>query len=165
MSADLSKAAMFKYLENVTRQGILNANTAGGLRAAAIKLLEDVADNEDVRNVDVEAMAIRYHNKHPGDISTDSLVIYKKRLTRLIADFTQYVVNPLEFKPKGRAFAKVGEKTNGRPSAKPAGKDEDTDSALTAAPECIPFWAVSALVSTLNSCRASGKGRGRLKLS
>lgn len=105
-TADFSKAAVFRYLDNVTRQGILNVNTSGGLRAAATKLLEDLADEEDVRNVDVEGMAIRYHNKHPGDLSTDSLRVYKKRVARLLKDFSQYTSDPLTFKPKARSLSK-----------------------------------------------------------
>src|SRR5262245_58133880 len=34
---------------------------------------------------------------------------------------------------------------------------------LTVAPECIPCSAFIALVSTRNSCSASGNGRGRFK--
>src|SRR5256885_2811655 len=40
----------------------------------------------------------------------------------------------------------------------------DFVTALTAPPECWPYWAGTELVSTLNSCRASGKGSGKLKL-
>ena len=41
----------------------------------------------------------------------------------------------------------------------------DFVTALTEAPECIPFWADRPLVATLNSCSASGKGSGRFTLS
>ena len=40
----------------------------------------------------------------------------------------------------------------------------DFVTALTAPPAWCPYWAGSALVSTLNSCIASGNGIGRLKL-
>ena len=41
----------------------------------------------------------------------------------------------------------------------------DLVAALTDAPEWKPFCAFCALVSTRNSCSASGNGSGRLKLS
>ena len=41
----------------------------------------------------------------------------------------------------------------------------DLVTAFTDAPECRPWLAVVVLVSTRNSCNASGKGRGRFKLS
>src|SRR6185295_539890 len=41
----------------------------------------------------------------------------------------------------------------------------DLVTALTAAPECMPFCAVRALVSARNSCSASGNGSGRFRLS
>lgn len=106
MDADYSKSAVFAYLDNVTRQGFLNANTASGLRAAASKLMEDVADSDDVRKVDVDALALRYHNKHPGELSTESLNVYRRRLARLISEFSEYVTNPLNFKPRSRTVAK-----------------------------------------------------------
>ena len=41
----------------------------------------------------------------------------------------------------------------------------DLVTALTEAPECIPLFAFVELVSTRNSCIASGNGSGRLRLS
>jgi hypothetical protein len=40
----------------------------------------------------------------------------------------------------------------------------DLVTALTDAPECMPFCAERPLVATLNSCSASGNGSGRFAL-
>jgi hypothetical protein len=41
----------------------------------------------------------------------------------------------------------------------------DLVTALTEAPECMPLLALVELVSTRNSCMASGNGNGRFRLS
>lgn len=103
-----SKAGLFRYLKEMTVQGLLNEHTAAGFRAAASKLLEDLADSDDVRGVDVETAAIKYHNKHTGEISTASLKTYSRRVKRLLRDFEKHVTDPLGFKPRSRALSKAG---------------------------------------------------------
>jgi hypothetical protein len=102
MQADYSKAALFRFITTAQRQGLFNANYAGAFRAAASKLLEDVGDDVDVRNTDVKAATIRYHNKHPGDLTPGSLGTYQKRLTRVLRAFVEYTENPASYKPRGR---------------------------------------------------------------
>jgi hypothetical protein len=107
METNFSKTSLLKFLDNSTKQGVINANTAAGRRAAATRLLEDVGSDEDVRNVDVEAAAIKYHNKHPGELNTDSLRIYKRRLEKLLVDFKSYSTDPLNFKHRSRGLPKA----------------------------------------------------------
>ena len=107
---DFSKAALFRFIATAQRQGLINANYAGAFRAAASKLLEDVGDIEDVRNTDVEAATIRYHNKHPGELAPGSLGTYQKRLKRLLNSFVEYTENPTTYKPRGRG---ASPKSNG----------------------------------------------------
>jgi hypothetical protein len=55
-------------------QSLLNANTARGWTAACVRILEDVADTDDTRKIDVPTAIKRYHNKHPGDLKGNSLL-------------------------------------------------------------------------------------------
>lgn len=106
METNFSKAALLQFLEFSARKGQINTNTAGGLKAAAARLLEDVSDDQDVRNIDIEGAALKYNNRHPGELSTESLRVYTQRLQRLISDFTQYLTDPLKYKPRSRGLSK-----------------------------------------------------------
>ncbi|MDP2794036.1 MAG: hypothetical protein Q8O25_08175 [Sulfurisoma sp.] len=114
MSSDYSKNALMKFLETTAAQGLMNANTAAGLKAACAKILDDVADNGDVRGVDINIAVIRYNNRNPGVLAPNSLAEYQRRVSRAISDFVRWVENPAAFKPRSRgAPPKNGRKAAG----------------------------------------------------
>ena len=53
-TATYTKSALMAFLKKAETTGLYKANTVGGLRAAASKLLEDIQDSDDVRALDVE---------------------------------------------------------------------------------------------------------------
>lgn len=112
MSSDFSKNALMKFLDTVVAKGLMNANTAGGLKAACSRILDDLADTDDVRGVDVNTAVVRYNNRNPGALSPNSLAEYQRRVSRAISDFVSWVENPASFKPRARgASGKNGRKT------------------------------------------------------
>lgn len=121
-----TKAALFAFLKKAETTGIYKANTVSGLRAAAIQLLEDIQDNEDVRAIDVEQTVQRYHNKHPSKLSPASLGEYQRRLRRLLEEFSGFNENPAGYKPKGRVTATNNNKTAGKGDQKTQAKRPDT---------------------------------------
>ena len=115
MSTDYSKGALLKFLDTVVAKGLMNANTAGGLKAACSKILDDLADGDDVRSVDVNTAVVRYNNRNPGALSPNSLAEYQRRVTRAIADFISWSDNPTGFKAKGKGpSARNGKKKEPR---------------------------------------------------
>lgn len=112
MSSDFSKNALMKFLDTVVAKGLMNANTAGGLKAACSRILDDLAATDDVRGVDVNTAVVRYNNRNPGALSPNSLAEYQRRVSRAISDFVSWVENPASFKPRTRgASEKNGRKT------------------------------------------------------
>lgn len=112
MSSDFSKNALMRFLDAVVAKGLMNANTAGGLKAACSRILDDLADGDDVRGVDVNTAVVRYNNRNPGALSPNSLAQYQRRVSRAISDFVSWVENPTSFKPRARgASGKNGRKT------------------------------------------------------
>lgn len=112
MSSDFSKNALIKFLDTVVAKGLMNANTAGGVKAACSRILDDLADTDDVRGVDVNTAVVRYNNRNPGALSPNSLSQYQRRVSRAISDFVSWVENPAGFKPRARgASGKNGRKT------------------------------------------------------
>ncbi len=104
-TATYTKSALMAFLKKAETTGLYKANTVGGLRAAASKLLEDIQDSDDVRALDVEEAALRYHNKHPSELSSASLGEYQRRLRRLLSEFAAFNENPAGYRPKGRVTA------------------------------------------------------------
>ena len=101
-TSEYSKEALKHFLNAAALQGLVNGNTAAGWKAAFSKILENVADGEDVRNVDVKTAIRRYNNAHPGELSPASLLTYERRLNVMIAEFQSYVAEPAKYKGHGR---------------------------------------------------------------
>jgi hypothetical protein len=137
-----SKAALFAFLKKAESTGLYKSNTAAGFRAAASKLLEDVQDSEDVRTIDVEQVALRYHNKHPSELSSGSLAEYQRRIRRLLGEFAAFNENPAGYRPKGRIGRAGTEKVNGGETRKP--ERARASKSTTAALEGSPLEAASA---------------------
>jgi hypothetical protein len=79
-------------------------------------VLEDVADTDDVRTVDVATAIRRYHNKHPGELKGTVLKEYERRLKLALADFVQYTDEPTSYKGRGRGPSNSND--GGRPPRK-----------------------------------------------
>ena len=91
---DFTKRALIGYLEASIAKGRINANTGGGIRAACNKILEQVNAEEDIRPFDVAAAIIQYNNRHPGELSGDSLRVYESRVRRAISGFVDSINDP-----------------------------------------------------------------------
>lgn len=127
MMHDFSKQALLAFIENAIDKGRLNVNTGGGIRAACNKLLELVGLEEDVRSVDLKAAVVQYANRHPGELSGESLRVYESRVRSAIDGFVQSATDPTSFSFKTKSNPSNGVKRN-RASrgggAKDVGKDD-----------------------------------------
>ena len=106
MTQQYSKAQLGKFLDTITQKGLVNTNTAAGWKAAYARILEDVADQDDVRSVDMPTAIKRYHNKHPGELAPSSLKEYERRLGVVIKEFISYANDPAGYKARGRSPTK-----------------------------------------------------------
>lgn len=105
MSSQFSKAALIRFLDVAIQQGLVNANTGGGWKAACGRILEDVADTDDIRSIDFKTAVVRYNNKHPGELSPNSLREYERRLGVITKEFVSYTSDPARYKPRSRGPA------------------------------------------------------------
>ena len=86
-------------------KGLMNRNSALGLRAACAQVLS-VLDNWeeiDVTSIDVEDLLKRFKNLRARDFNPSSLDAYEKRFRNAIASFLEYIRNPSAWKPASRA--------------------------------------------------------------
>jgi hypothetical protein len=154
VDADYSKASLTKFVDTAVDHGLLNANTAAGWTAAVSRILGDMADDEDVRTVDVPTAIKRYHNKHPGELKGTVLKEYERRLTRALGDFVKYTEDPTAYKGRGRGPSVDSEA--GRPARKAKAKSQTITpqtGAITvtgAAPEVTPVPAKVGMTVDFN---------------
>jgi hypothetical protein len=111
---NFSKRALVSFIEASISKGRLNKNTGTGIRAACKKILEQVGPDEDVSGLDVTAAVFQYNNRHPNELSAESLRVYESRVRGAIDSFVQSVKNPTGYTLPG--------KTNGAKAVKSSGK-------------------------------------------
>ena len=99
---NLKKSGLKDFVDMITLKGWVNGNTGNSWKAALKKILGDVADEDDVRKIDVKTAVLRYNNLHPGDLSPGSLKAYEKRVTLAIQNYIKYVADPQNYKAPGR---------------------------------------------------------------
>lgn len=144
MSSGYSKGALLRFLDTVVTKGLMNANTAGGLKAACTRILDDLADTDDVRKVDVNPAVIRYNNRNPGTLSPNSLAEYQRRVARAIADFVSWTEDPIAFKPRTRgASGKNGRKTENSSGARHTAAPREESPAVHVQPSAVALPGLS----------------------
>lgn len=137
---DYSKRALMDFLETSISRGRINANTGGGIRAACNKILEQVNLDEDIRPFDVKAAITQYNNRHPGELSGDSLRVYESRVRRAIAGFISSMTDPTGsnqiVKPSNGKRSKADQRQEKNTPAKAGGaeKNENETHATAARP-------------------------------
>jgi hypothetical protein len=130
---DLSKQALLDFIEVSIEKGRVNKNTGGGIRAACRKILEQIASDADVRTIDVTAEVVQYNNRHPSELSADSLRVYESRVRSVIESFVQSRTDPTGYKLPG--------KTNGTKPPRPSrrGGEKEAKLAVNEAADPVPL--------------------------
>lgn len=132
-----TKANVLKFVTYQISKGLVNANTGNARKAACTKILEGFGDDEDLSNIDVRVEVLKFNNRHPGQLSPDSLNTYEKRLAATLDEFKKYLANPTGYKGvQGRGMPN-GDKKDKKPRATPAGasaRDTSTELVETQAP-------------------------------
>ena len=93
-----TKSAVMLYLDTAAQKGLLNLHTANGWKAATRRILEDVADADDVSELDVHAAVLKFNNRHPGLMAPESLRQYEIRVGRAIREAKLYHSDPARYK-------------------------------------------------------------------
>lgn len=96
-------------------KGVMNKNTAAGVRAACTQVLGVLEDWEsaDIKGLDVEATLVRFQNLKKKDFKPAVLETYKRRFRQAVASYLVYLDDPGGWKPRTLDRATAGEKSNG----------------------------------------------------
>lgn len=130
MVKDYSLDALNRFLDYALEKGLLKAETAKSRRTAVNKILEKITAEQraDVRKVDLDLEAEHFANRQGAGYIPSSLLTYKSRAKTALADFVNWVDNPMQFRPSGSGNGKATAKTGGAGVAKKAKTPAKTDS-------------------------------------
>lgn len=128
---NFSKRGLMEFIETSIQKGRINANTGGGVRAACKKILEQVGADEDVRQVDVQAAVVQYSNRHPGELSAESLRVYESRVRGVIDSFVQFVTDPTGYKLPGKGASQKTRRADTRKNGDKQAKVPATSKPMT----------------------------------
>jgi hypothetical protein len=96
-----SSKALLDHWRYAADKGLMNRNTAAGIRAAVgqvIKVLE-AGEQEDVTTLDVEGVLTRFTNLNATKFKPNVLETYKNRFRAAVASFAAFVRDPSTWKP------------------------------------------------------------------
>jgi hypothetical protein len=125
---DTSSKALLHHWRWAAEKGLMNLNTAGGIRSACAQIVGVLDENEqaDVTQIDVEAVLKRFENLKAKDFKPTVLDTYKSRFRQAIGSFKAYLNDPSTWKPgiaersahRGKRNGN-GERTSGKHMAPP----------------------------------------------
>lgn len=102
---DYSAEALEQFLEYLADKGKVPRATIVSRKAACNKMLGILSADErrDLRELDLEELAVRFQNLEGMNYTGDSLKTYKSRVSVAIDDFIRFKENPSTFRVKQSA--------------------------------------------------------------
>lgn len=138
-----TKSNILKFIDFQIGKGLVNVNTGGARKAACNKILEAFGDDDDLSAVDVRSEVLKFNNRHPGQLSPESLGTYEKRVAATLDEFKKWAANPTGYKGViGRGITN-GEKKEKKVPPKSMGTTDVTVIDQPPAPKSMPTSAVT----------------------
>ena len=96
--------AFVEHWEWAAKKGLMNKNTASGLRAACSQVLGVLDDWEtaDITEIDIEDLLTRFQNLRKRQFKPQVLETYKRRFRQAISSYSAYLEDPGAWKPTMR---------------------------------------------------------------
>jgi hypothetical protein len=112
---EITGKAFIEHWNWAAEKGVMNKNTAAGLRAACTQVLSalDNWESVDIKSLDVEGTLTRFQNLKHKDFKPAVLDTYKRRFRQAVSSYLKYLEDPAGWKPRTLERAPVPEKTNG----------------------------------------------------
>ncbi len=94
---------LLKFLKYAGMEGLINPATARSRKNAAEQLSNELTDQErsDVRLINVDELAARFHKLEESSIRSEALSVYTERLRMALTDFTSWMADSDSFRSVG----------------------------------------------------------------
>jgi hypothetical protein len=143
-----------EFLDFAVAGGLLNSNTAGGLRAAIKEVLKAVDgdgwEQSDLTKIDLDDYGTRFERLTTGKYKPDSVVVYKSRFKNGVNMLLAYLDNPSGWRYKpARPARERGKQTT--PKVLVTGRAQDTPTRVAELPGTVtyPFPVRRDVIATL----------------
>jgi len=114
--------ALLKFLKQAGMEGLINPAAARSRRNAVEQLHAEMTEHErlDVRKLDVDELASRFHKLEGSSIRVEALALYVERFKMALIDFTKWNEQPAGFETIGGERARaIPRRKDGRPGVSP----------------------------------------------
>jgi hypothetical protein len=91
-------------------KGVMNRNTAAGLRAACVQVLGDNPEQLDISNLDIEDLLTRFQNLRKQNFKPQVLEAYKRRFRNAVKSYKEYLDNPGTWRPANQERSGASER-------------------------------------------------------
>src|SRR5436309_13241000 len=94
--------ALIEHWNWAVEKGLMNRNTAAGLRGACTQVVGVLDDPEgvDVKTLDIEGTLARFQHLKKKDFKPAVLETYKRRFRQAVASYLAYLDDPGGWKPR-----------------------------------------------------------------
>ena len=120
---ETSARALVDHWSWAADKGLMNRNTAGGLRSACAGVLEVLGDDweqTDISSTNVEDLLLRFQNLKKKDYRPEVLEVYKQRFRKAVASYLEYLANPGTWKPSTREKSAASQRAERPPKHQPS---------------------------------------------
>lgn len=123
--------SLLKFLKQAGMEGLINPAAARSRRHAVEQLYSELTDDErrDVRTLDVDELASRFHKLEGSSIRTEALALYVERFKMALADFITWMDRPDSFNGVGGERHRAIPRRPGGRSA--IGRDQEAAERIT----------------------------------
>lgn len=104
-----SVESLLKFLKQAGMEGLINPAVARSRRNAVEQLRSELTEAEqgDVRTVDVDDLASRFHKLEGSSIRIEALTLYAERFRMGLTDFLAWMEDPAGFRSVGGERARA----------------------------------------------------------
>jgi hypothetical protein len=99
---DTNAESLVQHWTWAAKKGLMNANTAAGLRGACLQVLGVLGDEwkvQDISAIDVEDVLHRFTNLRKKDFKPAVLEAYRARFRKALSSYNDYLRDPGGWKP------------------------------------------------------------------
>jgi hypothetical protein len=129
-SVDKRADALVQHWTWAAKKGLMNTNTAAGLRGACLQVLGVFGDDwkeKDISTIDIEDVLARFTNLRKKDFKPAVLEAYKARFRKAVTSYNEYLRDPGGWKPSVQEKSVSSERRPRTKRNEAAGRTVDSD--------------------------------------